>query len=305
MGLYDKLKSGLQKTKQGFVDKVTELVTGYKKIDDEFFEKLEEILIEADVGVNTAMELTNSLRQRIYDEKTSEMNRVNEIIQEELTALLEDDINTINLSEQKPTVLMVVGVNGVGKTTTIGKLAYNFKEQGNKVILAAGDTFRAAASEQLSIWAERANADIVKHQEGSDAAAVAYDAVQAAISRKADVVIIDTAGRLHNKVNLMNEIRKIKKVISRAKEDAPNEVLLILDATTGQNAISQAKNFKEVVDVTGIILTKLDGTAKGGVIFGIKKELGLPIKYIGVGEKIEDLKPFNPNDFVKALFAKD
>ncbi len=305
MGLFDKLKNGLQKTKQGFVDKVTELVTGYKKVDDGFFEKLEEILIEADVGVNTSMELTETLKHRIYGEKVSEMDRVNEIIQEELAALLEDDINTINLSEHKPTVIMVVGVNGVGKTTTIGKLAYNFKEQGKKVILAAGDTFRAAASEQLTIWAERASADIVKHQEGSDAAAVAYDAVQAAISRKADVVIIDTAGRLHNKVNLMNEIGKVKKVNSKAKEDAPNEVLLVLDATTGQNAISQAKSFKEVVDVTGIVLTKLDGTAKGGVIFGIKEELGLPIKYIGVGEKIEDLKPFNPNDFVKALFAND
>ncbi|KUO52399.1 MAG: signal recognition particle-docking protein FtsY [Desulfitibacter sp. BRH_c19] len=305
MGLFDKIKGGLQKTKQGFVDKVTELVTGYKKIDDEFFEKLEEILIEADIGVNTSLKLAKNLKQRIYDEKVSDMDRVNEIIQEELVALLEDDIKTINLSEQKPTVIMVVGVNGVGKTTTIGKLAYNFKEQGKKVILAAGDTFRAAASEQLSIWAERANADIVKHQEGSDSAAVAYDAVQAAISRKADVVLIDTAGRLHNKINLMNEIGKVKKVISKAKVDAPNEVLLVLDATTGQNAISQAKNFKEVVDVTGIVLTKLDGTAKGGVIFGIKEELGLPIKYIGVGEKIEDLKPFNPNDFVKALFASD
>jgi len=304
MGLFDKIKGGLQKTKQGFVDKVTELVTGYKKIDDEFFEKLEEILIEADIGVNTSLKLAKNLKQRIYDEKVSDMDRVNEIIQEELVALLEDDIKTINLSEQKPTVIMVVGVNGVGKTTTIGKLAYNFKEQGKKVILAAGDTFRAAASEQLSIWAERANADIVKHQEGSDSAAVAYDAVQAAISRKADVVLIDTAGRLHNKINLMNEIGKVKKVISKAKVDAPNEVLLVLDATTGQNAISQAKNFKEVVDVTGIVLTKLDGTAKGGVIFGIKEELGLPIKYIG-GEKIEDLKPFNPNDFVKALFASD
>lgn len=305
MGLLDKLKSKLQKTKQEFVDKVTELVTGYKRVNDEFFERLEEILIEADVGVNTTMDLIASLKERIYSEKISEMNRVNEVIQEELTFLLESENNYINLSENKPTVIMVVGVNGVGKTTTIGKLAYNFNKQGKKVILAAGDTFRAAAIEQLAIWAERANADLIKHQEGSDSAAVAYDAVQAAIARKADIVLIDTAGRLHNKVNLMNEIGKVKKVISRSKDDAPNEVLLILDATTGQNAISQAKTFKEVVDVTGIVLTKLDGTAKGGVIFSIKKELGLPVKYIGVGEKIEDLKPFNPDEFVKALFYKE
>ena len=305
MGLFDKLKGKLQKTKQGFVDKVTELVTGYKRVDDEFFERFEEILIEADVGVNTAMDLTERLRQRIYSERISEMDRVNQVIQEELAGLLEYENNAINLSKHKPTIIMVVGVNGVGKTTTIGKLAYNFKEQGKKVVLAAGDTFRAAAIEQLAIWAGRANADLIKHQEGSDAAAVAYDAVQAAISRKADIVLIDTAGRLHNKVNLMNEIGKVKKVISRSKEDAPNEVLLVLDATTGQNAISQAKTFKEVVDVTGIVLTKLDGTAKGGVIFSIKEELGLPVKYIGVGEKIEDLKPFNPDEFVKALFYNE
>ncbi|WP_028307373.1 signal recognition particle-docking protein FtsY [Desulfitibacter alkalitolerans] len=305
MGLFDKLKGKLQKTKQGFVDKVTELVTGYKRVDDEFFERLEEILIEADVGVNTAMDLTEKLRHRIYTEKISDMDRVNEVIQEELAGLLEYENNAINLAEHKPTVIMVVGVNGVGKTTTIGKLAYNFKEQGKKVVLAAGDTFRAAAIEQLGIWADRADADLIKHQEGSDAAAVAYDAVQAAISRKADIVLIDTAGRLHNKVNLMNEIGKVKKVISRSKEDAPNEVLLVLDATTGQNAISQAKTFKEVVDVTGIVLTKLDGTAKGGVIFSIKEELALPVKYIGVGEKIEDLKPFNPGEFVKALFYNE
>ena len=305
VGLFDKLKGKLQKTKQGFVDKVTELVTGYKRVDDEFFERLEEILIEADVGVNTAMDLTEKLRHRIYTEKISDMDRVNEVIQEELAGLLEYENNAINLAEHKPTVIMVVGVNGVGKTTTIGKLAYNFKEQGKKVVLAAGDTFRAAAIEQLGIWADRADADLIKHQEGSDAAAVAYDAVQAAISRKADIVLIDTAGRLHNKVNLMNEIGKVKKVISRSKEDAPNEVLLVLDATTGQNAISQAKTFKEVVDVTGIVLTKLDGTAKGGVIFSIKEELALPVKYIGVGEKIEDLKPFNPGEFVKALFYNE
>ena len=305
MRLFDKLKNKLQKTKQGFVDKVTELVTGYKKVDDEFFEKLEEILIEADVGVNTAMDLTEKLKQRIYSEKISEMDRVNEAIQEELASLLEYEGNAINMSEDKPTVIMVVGVNGVGKTTTIGKLAHNFKEQGKKVVLAAGDTFRAAAIEQLGVWADRADADLIKHQEGSDAAAVAYDAVQAAISRKADIVLIDTAGRLHNKVNLMNEIGKVKKVISRSKEDAPNEVLLVLDATTGQNAISQAKTFKEVVDVTGIVLTKLDGTAKGGIIFSIKEELGLPVKYIGVGEKAEDLKPFEPGEFVKALFHNE
>jgi len=305
MGLFDKLKNTLQKTKQGFVDKVNELVIGYKRVDDEFFESLEEILIEADVGVNTAMDLTERLRKRIYSEKISEMDKVHEVIQEELAKLLEYEGNAINMSEDKPTVIMVVGVNGVGKTTTIGKLAYNFKEQGKKVVLAAGDTFRAAAIEQLGIWADRANADLIKHQEGSDAAAVAFDAVQAAISRKADIVLIDTAGRLHNKVNLMNEIGKVKKVIGRSKEDAPNEVLLVLDATTGQNAISQAKTFKEVVDVTGIVLTKLDGTAKGGVIFSIKEELDLPVKYIGVGEKAEDLKPFEPTEFVKALFHNE
>ncbi len=302
MGFFDRLKKGLLKTKTGFVDKVNELVTGYKKVDEEFFENLEEILIGADVGVSTSMELTEKLRDRIYDEKISDMEQVNKVIQEELAALLQDEGEAGHDFSDPPHVILVVGVNGVGKTTTIGKLANNFKEQGKSVLLAAGDTFRAAAIDQLDVWAKRAGADIIKHQEGADSAAVAFDAVQAAKSRNIDVVLIDTAGRLHNKVNLMNEIGKVRRVISKAKEGGPDEVLLVLDATTGQNAISQAKTFKEVVDVTGIVLTKLDGTAKGGVIFSIKSELDIPIKYIGVGEQIDDLKPFEPNEFVKALF---
>lgn len=304
MNFINKLKEGLTKTKKGLVDKIFDLVNAYRKNDEEFFEKLEEIFIEADIGVNTSMQLVEDLRNKLAMEKISNKEDIQNTINNQLIAILEDEEESKSHVGDGPLIILVVGVNGVGKTTTIGKLAYNFKSEGKSVLLAAGDTFRAAAIEQLEIWANRAGVAIVKSQEGADSAAVAYDAVQAAIARKIDVVLIDTAGRLQNKVNLMNEIAKIKRVVSKAKENAIQEVLLVLDATTGQNAISQAKVFKSAVDVTGIVLTKLDGTAKGGIIFAIKSELGIPIKYVGIGEKIDDLKPFNSKEFVDALFAK-
>lgn len=302
MSFFERLKGGLSKTKQGFVEKVAELVSGYKKPDESFFEKLEEILIEADVGVNTSLELVDRIRERIHQDKISEMEKVNSVVRDELAKLLDFKETTKTEPGSKPMVVLVVGVNGVGKTTTIGKIAHNYRDSGKDVLLAAADTFRAAAIEQLEVWADRAKVGVVKSQEGADAAAVAYDAVQSALAKQMDVVLIDTAGRLQNKINLMNELAKIKRVISKAKEGAPHEVLLVLDATTGQNAISQAKIFKEVVNVTGVVLTKLDGTAKGGVVFAVKAELGVPVKYIGVGEGIDDLKPFDSQEFVKALF---
>lgn len=301
MGLFDKLKNGLKKTREGIVDKVSELVTGYKKIDDEFFEELEEILIQADVGVNTSVELVERLRKRAKEEKVEDTNKVNELLQEEVAKILDDDYIELNINSGL-TVIMVVGVNGVGKTTTIGKLAHILKSEGKKVLIAAGDTFRAAAIDQLQVWSNRVGVDLIHHTEGADPGAVTYDAIKAANSRGADILIIDTAGRLQTKTNLMEELKKVRRVIEREIEGAPHEVLLVLDATTGQNAISQAKIFSQAVNVTGIVLTKLDGTAKGGVVLAINTELDIPVKYIGIGEKIEDLRPFSAKDFGKALF---
>ena len=301
MGLFSKLKEGLSKTREGFVGRIENLVSGGKKIDDELYDEIEELLIQADVGVNTAVALIDDLRQVVKERKVSDASELKGILKDLIADLMGEDQSAINLTGT-PAVIVVVGVNGVGKTTSIGKLAHNYRQQGRKVLLAAGDTFRAAAIDQLQIWGDRVGCDVIKHNEGADTAAVVYDAVQAARAREADILIVDTAGRLHTKTNLMEELKKLFRVISRELPDAPNEVLLVLDATTGQNAISQAKTFGEASGVTGIILTKLDGTAKGGVVLGIKTELNIPVKYIGVGETIEDLREFDPTEFVAALF---
>jgi fused signal recognition particle receptor len=300
-GMYKKFKNGLKKTREGFVSKVNDLVAINKEIDEEFYEELEDILISSDVGVETTMRIVDNLKKEVKNKKVKKSDEVKEILKEELEKLIKNNIQ-INDLEKKPHVILVVGVNGVGKTTTIGKLSYKFKEKDKSIILAAGDTFRAAAIEQLEIWANRSGAGLIKHQQGSDPAAVAFDAIQAAESRGTDVVIIDTAGRLQNKVNLMNELKKINNVIKKNIPDVSCETMLVLDATNGQNALSQAKMFKESVDVSSIVLTKLDGTAKGGIIFGISSELNIPVKYIGLGEGVDDLNEFNPKDFVEALF---
>lgn len=302
MGLFTKLKDGLEKTRQGFVEKVEQLVTGRKKIDEELFEELEEIMIGADIGVKTTLKLIENLRETVDKQKIEDPAVLKDLLKNEIIELLGTEEAPLRTTE-KPTVVMMVGVNGVGKTTTIGKLAYQAKADGKKVLLAAGDTFRAAAIDQLQIWGQRAGCEIIMHAEGADPAAVAYDAVQAARSRGVDMLLIDTAGRLHTKSNLMEELKKVNRVIDKALPGAPHEVLLVLDATTGQNAVQQTKLFSEAVGLTGVVLTKLDGTAKGGVIIAIKDELQIPVKFIGIGEKADDLRKFVPQDFVDALFA--
>ncbi len=298
-GWFTKLKEGLDKTRQNLSSRVDEIIKYYTDIDDEFYEELEEVLIMADVGVNTTMEIMEYLRERVDKEKIGNPDKIKEILREKIVEILRSEEEC---EIAYPCVILVVGVNGVGKTTTIGKLASRYKAEGKKVLIAAGDTFRAAAAEQLDVWGQRAGVQVIKHAEGSDPAAVIYDAIQAAKSRDMDILICDTAGRLHNKKNLMNELAKINRVIDREYGKAHKEVLLVLDATTGQNAISQAKLFKEIVGITGIVLTKLDGTAKGGVVIAVKSELDVPIRYIGVGEGVEDLQPFDADAFVKALF---
>lgn len=302
-GFFTKLKEGLTKTRENFVGKIEEVFTGRKKIDEELYDELEEALIGSDVGVHSSLELVERLRKEVKKRKISQTSELNEVLRELITELLGEE-ETLTYAKQGPSIILVVGVNGVGKTTTIGKLAHRLKKDGKRVIMAAGDTFRAAAIDQLEVWGERSGIEVIKHREGSDPAAVAYDAVQAAKSRNIDVVIVDTAGRLHNKVNLMEELRKIKRVIEREIPGAPHEVLLVLDATTGQNALQQAKLFQEVAGVTGIVLTKLDGTAKGGVVLGIRGETQIPVKWIGIGEGIEDMRPFVPKDFAAALFNR-
>ena len=302
-GFFSQLKAGLSKTRQNLVERVEELLTGRRKIDEELYEQLEEVLIGADVGFNTSMELVEQLRQEVKARKISEADQLTGILMEKIVVLLGEE-KPLSFSAAGPSVFLVVGVNGVGKTTTIGKLAGRLKQEGKRVILAAADTFRAAAIDQLEIWGQRAGAEVIKQREGADPAAVAYDAVNAARSRGIDVVLIDTAGRLHNKVNLMEELRKVRRVIEKEIPGAPHEVLLVLDATTGQNALQQAKLFKEVADVTGIVLTKLDGTAKGGVVLGIQGETKIPVKWIGIGEGMDDLRPFVPRDFAAALFNR-
>ncbi|KOP67599.1 cell division protein FtsY [Bacillus sp. FJAT-18019] len=297
-------RDGLEKTRKGFIEKVSDLVIRRKKIDEEFYEELEEILIGADVGVNTVMDLMDDLRAEVKKRRIEDAADLQPVLSEKLMGLLRDDnSNELHESPDGITVILFVGVNGVGKTTTIGKLAHRYKQEGKKVLLAAGDTFRAGAIEQLEVWGERVGVEVIKQQPGSDPAAVMFDAVQAAKQRQADVLLCDTAGRLQNKSNLMEELNKIFRVIQREIPSAPHEVLMVLDATTGQNALSQAKLFGEKSGVTGLVLTKLDGTAKGGIVIAIRQELNLPVKLVGLGEKMEDLQTFDSAQFVHALFA--
>ena len=300
MGFFNKIAEGLKKTRDSMMGKVDALLNSFTKIDEDFFDELEESLIMADVGAVTSARICENLRKKVKEEGLSDPAAVKGALKEIIAQMLEGD-EALNLST-KPSIILVIGVNGVGKTTTIGKLAHNLHEDGKKVLLAAADTFRAAAIDQLQIWADRAGVDLVKHGEGSDPAAVVFDAINAGKARGCDVVICDTAGRLHNKKNLMDELSKIARVIDREAPGSAKEVLLVLDATTGQNALNQAKLFQEAAGLTGIILTKLDGTARGGVVIGIKEELNIPIKYIGVGEQIDDLRPFDSKEFVEALF---
>ncbi len=302
----EKFKDGLTKTRDNFSNKVNDLVSRYRKVDEEFFEELEEILIGADVGFDTVMELVEELRREVKRKNIQDPRDVQAVISEKLVEIYDSAGETsteLNIQSEGLTVILFVGVNGVGKTTTIGKLAHKFKNEGKNVLLAAGDTFRAGAIEQLEVWGERVGVDVIKQGAGSDPAAVMYDAVQSAKSRKADILICDTAGRLQNKVNLMRELEKVKRVIEREVPGAPHEVLLVLDATTGQNAMIQAKTFKEATDVSGIVLTKLDGTAKGGIVLAIRNELEIPVKFVGLGEKMDDLQEFNAEQYVYGLFA--
>ena len=303
-GLIEKLKKGLSKTHQGFVEKIDRLFLGKKTIDQDLLDELETVLFTADLGVKTSTRLIEGVQQGLKRGELQEPEKVKEYIKQEMLKILQSAEKplTLDASGTKPFVIMVVGVNGVGKTTTIAKIARQHSEQGRKVLIGAADTFRAAAVEQLEIWAGRVGADLIKQSKGSDPSAVAFDSIHAAKARNADLVLIDTAGRIHTKINLMEELKKIKRILGRECPGAPHEILLILDATTGQNAISQAKLFNETIGVTGIALTKLDGTAKGGIIVGITEELGIPIRYVGVGEAMDDLKEFNASDFVQALF---
>lgn len=304
------LDKGLQKTKQSFFSKITKAIAGKSTIDDDVLDNLEQILIEADVGVDTTLKIIDRIQARVSKDKYLGTSELNTLLKDEIALLLQENEKNENLVQgfdfdikQKPYVILVVGVNGVGKTTTIGKLAYNFQKAGKKVVLGAADTFRAAAIEQLKIWAERTNSDIVAQTMGADPASVAYDTLKSAISKQADVVIIDTAGRLHNKIGLMNELGKIRKVMQKLMPEAPQEVLLVLDASTGQNAVEQAKQFTVATEVNAIALTKLDGTAKGGVVIGISDSFKIPVRYIGLGEKAEDLQIFNREAFVETLFT--
>ena len=304
-GFFSRLKEGLSKTRSSITERVDEVLKNFKKVDEELFEELEEVLIMADVGVNTSMEIIDDLRQKVKERKISDSSEVKELLKEIISDILSTDEKNSQLNiSGNPAIIMVVGVNGVGKTTSIAKIAYKLKNSGHEVLLAAADTFRAAAIDQLEVWGERIGVNIIKHQEGSDPAAVVYDAIQAAKARKVDVVICDTAGRLHNKKNLMEELKKVFRVIYRELPETDREVLLVLDATTGQNAVNQAKLFSEAAEVTGIILTKLDGTAKGGIVIAIKSEQDIPVKLIGVGEQLDDLQEFNAREFTEALFAE-
>lgn len=304
MGFFDKLKKGLTKTRESIAEQVNNVFSVFVQVDEELFENLEEALIMADIGVETSEYIIETLRDNVKHKHITDGNEVKTELKNIISDILSGQSSEVNISGN-PSVILVIGVNGVGKTTSIGKIASHYKSQGKKVLLGAADTFRAAAIDQLDIWAQRSGCDIIKHQENSDPAAVVFDACAAAKARGADILICDTAGRLHNKKNLMAELAKINRVIEREIPDAPRETLLVLDATTGQNAVSQAKLFAEVADITGIILTKLDGTAKGGIVISIAKEQNLPVKFVGVGEGIDDLQEFNPDDFAKALFDEE
>lgn len=303
MGLFDKIKAGLKKTRDNIGGQIGSMLGAFTKIDDELFEELEELLVMGDVGVSTATKICGELRQRVKDRNISDPNQIMGLLQELVAEMLGGD-NGMHLIT-KPSIILVIGVNGVGKTTTIGKLAAMFRKRGVSVILGAADTFRAAAIDQLEVWANRADVPIIKHAEGADPAAVVFDTISAAKARYSDVIICDTAGRLHNRKNLMAELSKINRTIEKALPNCVKEVLLVLDATTGQNAVNQAREFKEAAGITGIVLTKLDGTAKGGVVLAIREELGLPVKFIGVGEQIDDLQPFDAGDFARALFERE
>ncbi len=300
MGFFEKLKEGMNKTKHSFDEKISNVFKSFKKVDEDFLEELEEILIMSDIGVDTSVKIINNLRTKIKKEKIQDEEDVKKALREEMQSILDGNDISLHLNT-KPSVILVVGVNGVGKTTSIGKIANRLTKNGKKVVVAAADTFRAAAVEQLEIWANRAGADIVKREEGVDPASVVYDAIKITREKQADVLIVDTAGRLHNKKYLMDELSKIQKVINKEMPDADKEVLLVIDGTTGQNAISQVKAFKEETDLTGLVITKLDGTAKGGAAIGIVAENHIPIKFIGVGEQIDDMEIFNSEDFVKAI----
>ena len=300
MGFFDKLKEGLNKTKKSFDEKINNVFSAFRKVDEEFLDELEEVLIMSDIGMDTSIKIISNLRERMKKEKIQDEEDVKQALREEMQKIL--DVTDINLHlNTKPSVILVVGVNGVGKTTSIGKMANRLAKDGKKVVVAAADTFRAAAVEQLEIWANRAGATVVKREEGVDPASVVYDAIKQTKEIGADILIVDTAGRLHNKKYLMDELNKIQKVINKEMADADKEVLLVIDGTTGQNAISQVKAFKQEADITGIVLTKLDGTAKGGVVIGIVEENQIPVKFIGVGEQIDDMEIFNSEDFVKAI----
>ncbi|MDW7652378.1 MAG: signal recognition particle-docking protein FtsY [Bacillota bacterium] len=303
MGLFGRITEGLKKTRSSIMGRMEGLFSR-NVFDDDFYEELEEILIGADVGVETTMEIVENLRVKIRQEKAREPQQVTAILKELLLDILGREVAPLQM-DATPTVILVLGVNGVGKTTTIGKLAHRYHQEGKKVLLAAGDTFRAAAIEQLEVWAGRAGSDIIKHQQGADPSAVLFDGVSAAMARGSDLVLCDTAGRLHNKANLMEELKKVRRVVEKAMPGAPHEVLLVLDATTGQNALAQAKVFNEVAPLTGVVLTKLDGTAKGGIVIAIVRELNVPVKFIGVGEGVDDLQPFDPGEYVDGLFAKE
>ena len=301
--IFSRLKNGLAKTRNNITGKLNGVLASFKSVDEELFEELEEILITSDVGVSTTMIILDKLRKRVKEQNIKDPSEVKGLLKQEILAIMGE--STERLGEQTPAVILVIGVNGVGKTTSIGKIASKMKKSGKKVIIAAADTFRAAAIDQLEIWGKRIGVDVIKHQEGADPAAVIFDAINSAKSKKADILICDTAGRLHNKKNLMEELKKISRIIEREFPEAYKETLLVLDATTGQNAISQAKLFKEAADINGLVLTKLDGTAKGGIIIAIKSELDIPVKLIGVGEKVKDLQEFSASDFVNALFEED
>ena len=304
MGFFDKLKRGLEKTRKGITGTIDQILVSFGKIDEELFEELEEVLIASDVGVDTTLKIIEEIKKRVKEKRITNPKDVKELLKEEITNILVAGDSKMHL-ESTPSIIIIVGVNGVGKTTSIGKIASNLKNKGKKVMLAAGDTFRAAAIDQLEVWAKRSETELIKHAEGSDPAAVVYDAIQAAKARKTDVLICDTAGRLHTKKNLMEELKKINRIVDKELPDASRETLLVLDATTGQNAVSQAKVFSEAVDISGIILTKLDGTAKGGIVVAIKSEQNIPVKLIGVGEQIDDLQEFDPREFVEALFTDE
>jgi fused signal recognition particle receptor len=301
-GFFHRLKEGLFKTHQGMVSKIDQLLSGKKKIDDLLLEELEEILITSDIGVKTTRQLLDKVSEKVKRKELEDADQLKKALQEEMFLILHQQENPLDISSANPFVIMVIGVNGTGKTTTLSKMAQKFKARGKSVLLVAGDTFRAAAIEQLEIWGQRVGCEVIKHQSGSDPSAVVFDALKAGKARGMDIIIVDTAGRLHTKVNLMEELKKVKRVMAREIPNSPHEILLVLDATTGQNAISQAKMFNRELGVTGIVLTKLDGTAKGGILISISDELKIPIRYIGVGEKADDLREFNARDFVDALF---